>query len=410
MEKILNVRPHVVFDDRICQWQFRNHQPAAGYNFKNGGEIQFLIQYQNLKLLPSESYLHITGRLCKPDNTALTNTKFVNNGICHLFDTMTYKLNSTEIDECKNVGLTTTMKGLLSLSPKKDLINSGWMDVDAADDFTDSQGFFDVCIPLKMIFGFAEDFQSLIINCQHELVLRRAHTDLNAIKQRGTTTNNVETLEDFKIELTMMEWCMPYITVSKESEIDILNKLGKGKQVAMGFRSWDLYEYPTLPTSSRHIWTVKTSSQLEKPRFIILGFQTNKKNNKKANCSNFDHCNIRNVKAVLNSVTYPYHDFDLNIPENKFSKAYNIVCKFQAVFYDEKTDTYMSRNQYINSTPLYVIDCSKQDESLKSGPVDVCLEFDARENFPANTSVYCLIIHDRIVEYNSLTGEVKKVV
>ncbi|KAG8315853.1 hypothetical protein J6590_063202 [Homalodisca vitripennis] len=38
--------------------------------------------------------------------------------------------------------------------------------------------------------------------------------------------------------------------------------------------------------------------------------------------------------------------------------------------------------------PLYVIDCDKQYDSIKLGPVDVRLEFEAKENFPANTAAY----------------------
>ena len=46
----------------------------------------------------------------------------------------------------------------------------------------------------------------------------------------------------------------------------------------------------------------------------------------------------------------------------------------------------------------------------QSAPVDVRLEFEARDNFPALTSAYCLVLHDRIVQYNPLSGDVKKLV
>ncbi|EZA55663.1 hypothetical protein X777_04305 [Ooceraea biroi] len=46
-----------------------------------------------------------------------------------------------------------------------------------------------------------------------------------------------------------------------------------------------------------------------------------------------------------------------------------------------------------------VIDCSRQSESVKTATVDVRLEFDCMEDIPANTTAYCLIIHDRVVEY-----------
>ena len=60
--------------------------------------------------------------------------------------------------------------------------------------------------------------------------------------------------------------------------------------------------------------------------------------------------------------------------------------------------------------PLVVIDCSRQNESIKSATVDVRIEFDCKENVPHNTTAYCLIIHDRVIEYNPLTNVVRRIV
>ena len=53
--------------------------------------------------------------------------------------------------------------------------------------------------------------------------------------------------------------------------------------------------------------------------------------------------------------------------------------------------------------------CSRQIESIKNGTVDVRIEFEFKENVPANTTAYCLILHDRVVEYNPLTNVVRKI-
>ncbi len=43
-----------------------------------------------------------------------------------------------------------------------------------------------------------------------------------------------------------------------------------------------------------------------------------------------------------------------------------------------------------------------------TGPVDVRIEFESSENFPTPTAAYCLILHDRIIEYQPISGMVKK--
>lgn len=44
---------------------------------------------------------------------------------------------------------------------------------------------------------------------------------------------------------------------------------------------------------------------------------------------------------------------------------------------------------------LTVLDCSKQNESIKSGPMDILLDFETSKDIFDSTLAYCLIIHDK---------------
>ena len=162
-------------------------------------------------------------------------------------------------------------------------------------------------------------FLKIRFDIAHEKVLGLL---LNAVIQTGarTATTNVVIYEDFRIQLKKIEWVMPYVMVSNAYKIRLLNYIEKNRPISMSFRSWELYEYPILPQSPKHVWTVKTSNQLEKPRFIILAFQTNRKNLKTANASRFDHCNLSNVKLFLNSQYYPYGNLNLDINNQELGK------------------------------------------------------------------------------------------
>lgn len=410
MAEILDIHSGVTFDESVAHYEVHAHQPYTSSNFNNSDEIRISIQHQDLNLLPSRSSLHVVGKLTKPNGTAVQTTKFVNNGICHLFEEIRYEINAIEIDRCKNVGVTTVMKGWASLNPSQTLIveNAGWIDVAETQQIVNNAGYFDVFIPLSMIFGFAEDYRKIILNVKHELILTRSHNDLNAVIQ---TRANAETpYEGFKIELLRVEWLMPYVQLSNEYKIRTLRHIEKNKPISMSFRSWELYEYPLLPASSRHVWTVKTSNQLEKPRYVIVGFQTNRKGQNGANASQFDHCDISNVKLFLNSQYYPYGNMNLDVANNQYAILYDMFAKFQHSYYGKDPEPLLNKSDFIERIPLIVIDCSKQSEALKSAPVDVRLEFEARQNFPAGTSAYCLILHDRIVEYSAASGDVRKLV
>jgi hypothetical protein len=85
---------------------------------------------------------------------------------------------------------------------------------------------------------------------------------------------------------------------------------------------------------------------------------------------------------------------------------------FQEAYYPgrEHNLPLLTPKSFKDVAPLAVIDCSKQNEHVKTGPVDIRLEFKSKVAFPANTTAYCVILHDRVVEYNPLTGDVQRVV
>ncbi|XP_046751321.1 uncharacterized protein LOC124414418 [Diprion similis] len=403
-EEILNIQTPVIFDESIAHYEIHAHKPYASSTFNNSDEIRITVQHQDLCILPGKSSVHIHGRLLKADRTATVNTQLVNNAICHLFEEIRYEINAVEIDRSKNVGLTSLMKGYASLNPGQSWLmeNAGWLDVEEKKKLTDAEGNFDVLIPLSTILGFAEDYRKIVVNAKHELISTRSKTDVNAIVQSQE--------EEYKIVINTVEWLVPYLKLADQKKVDLLNFVEKDPPILMSFRSWELYEYPLLSTTSKHVWTVKTSTQLEKPRYVILAFQTSRKNKIGKNASHFDHCNVTDVKLLLNSQSYPYGNLNLNMSRNLYALLYEMYANFQATYYDKNPEPLLTRSEFLQRAPLLVIDCSKQNESLKYGPVDIRLEFEAKANFPADTSAYCLIVHDRIVEYNPLSGGVKKLV
>lgn len=73
---------------------------------------------------------------------------------------------------------------------------------------------------------------------------------------------------------------------------------------------------------------------------------------------------------------------------------------FRESYYGEPSETPISPNFFKNKAPLIVIDCSRQNDTIKEGGVNFSVEFTTHQNFPDQTACYALIIHDRIVEYN----------
>ncbi|XP_068990475.1 uncharacterized protein [Neodiprion pinetum] len=337
-------------------------------NHVDNDEIHIVVQHQDLCLLPSKSSLHIHEKITKGDGVAaVTVTKLINMAVCHLFEEVHYELNGVEIDRNKNVGITSAMKGYVSLSPGQQYSpeNTGWLS--GGNELTDAAGNFDVVLPLNYVLSFAEDYRRVIVNGKHDLILTRSNIDLNAVIQASHT-------ENFKITLNKIKWLLPYIKLADKPKIQLLNYIAKDPAISMSFRSWE------------------TRNELLRT------------------ASEFDHCRIRDVKLFLNSQCYPYGNMNLDIYNNQYAILHDMYVRFQMTYYNKEAEPLLSKREFINRALLIVIDCSKQNETLKTGPVDIRLEFYSSIAFPPHTSAYCMILHDRIVECNPISGTVKKLV
>lgn len=400
---ILNVNERINFDDNIVSKELHTYQPYASNLLNNNDEIRISVQRQDLFTLPSESLIYIEGQLLKENNTPSTHAKFINNGILHLFDEIRYEVGGIVIDRIRNPGVTTTLKGYISYSINESLLleNAGWSANSLTlDDLLDANGNFTVCIPLRMVLGFAEDFKKIVMNLRQDLVLLRSNTDLNAL------VSTVDT-EKLKVNLTKVQWRIPHVSVSDQNKLTLIKYLENSIELKMPFRAWELHEYPVIPATETHTWVVKTATQLEKPRFIIFGFQTDLKNKVLKNMSEFHHCNLTNIKVELNSEVYPYDNLNLNFKNNHWSLLYHMYAQFQSHYYQKANEPIFEPKKFKTICPIAVINTSHQNESLKSGAVDLKISFETSQNIPANTHAYCLILYDKIVKYSPLTNSVR---
>lgn len=407
--EITDLGSTVAFNDCIEGIEYHSHFPYASTKLLRGDEIRILVQHQDIFTLPSKSFLYFEGRFLKEDGSGVpTTAKLTNNALAYLFDEIRYELCGVEVDRVRNLGVTSTLKGMISFTGGSTMEHVGWC-CPTSDSLgiVSDDGYFNVCLPLYQLLGFAEDYQKIIVNVKQELILIRSRSDENSyVSKRGSSAHS----EKARIELTKLYWKLPYVSVNEFTRLTLLRRLKSEKVVSVAFRSWELFVYPLLPSTQRQVWAVKTSNQMEKPRYIVLAFSSDRINNLEKDASQFDHCNISNVKVYLNSKCYPYDDLNVDFERNRFAILYYMYNNFQNSYYPGRypTEPLLSLKNFKEKAPLIVIDCSKQSESIKSGPVDVRLEFDASKAFPAETTAFCLIIHDNLVEYNPLTSILRK--
>lgn len=397
---ILNIGEKVFVDSSIISDQLRSHQPYTN-RFENNDEIRIPIA-EDMSTLPGLSYLYLEGKLTKADGGASTQIKFVNNGVAHLFSEIRYEINGVVVDSVMKPGITSTMKGYVSYTSNdvKRLQNAGWLPT-TTDKVTDDNGNFSVCLPLRMLLGFAEDYGKVLLNIRQELVLIRSNTDADAVYSSDAP-------ETAKVTIDKLLWRVPHIAPGLPQELALTKYIDRNIDTQVAFRSWQLHIIPGINPVTQHSHAIATSTKLQTPRYIIVGFHTNRTGQITQNMSEFDNCGIKNIRVYLNTERFPYDNLNIDFTNNHVATLYEMYSRFQSSYYNKEDEPLLTRDQFIKKAPLIVIDCSKQKDYLQTNAVVFRLEFETSTNVAGNTTAYCLVLHDRVFTYNALTKAVKQ--
>ena len=428
MSSILRITDPILKDDSIDKYEEIEYEPVAGTNLNSSGQdIRLTIETQDIFTHPSESYLIVEGRLLKNDNNSYGNNDIItltNNGIMHLFKRIRYDLSGQEIENIMNVGQATTMMGLLKypddFSKSKGLNQLWYKDTttDANDDNagyayrrfyivrnSNPRGSFSFRIPLKYIFGFCEDYDKVVYGLKHNLTLTR-NDDNNAIFKSNLNDGAVPPVDnvvDGKVILSKISWFMPHVTPADKDKMELYKIIERKEKIPVGYRMIQC-DSASIPQAIAFSWRLSVKSSPEVPRFIIVGFQTNKIGNQKTNPSLFDNVNVSNIYVMLNSMRYPTADYNISFLGQKYSRVYGDVAEFRSKFFnmDELISSpNINPTEYRTLYPLFLFDVSKQSEKLKYSTTDIQIKMHFSANVPPNTQAYAVIISDRLINFQS---------
>ena len=427
MNSILRITDPIPSDNSIDKYEDIAYEPVAGTNLNSSGQdIRLTIETQDIFTHPSESYLIIEGRLLKVDNNSYGNNDLItltNNGIMHLFKRIRYDLSGQEIENIMNVGQATTMLGLSKYPDdfsKSKGLNQLWCkdtNANAEEDNTgwnvrrlyiitgsDPRGTFSFRIPLKHIFGFCGDYDKVVYGLKHNLTLTRNDDNDAIFKTANVDGGGNDAVVDGKVILSKISWFMPHVTPADNDRMELYKIIEKKEKIPVGYRMIQCDSASIPQNSTSFSWRLSVKSSPEVPRFIIVGFQTNKIGNQKQNPSLFNNVNVSNIYVMLNSTRYPTTDYNISFLSQKYSRVYGDAAEFRSKFYnmDELiSNPNITPSAFKTLYPLFLFDVSKQSEKLKYSTTDIQVKMFFSAGIPLNTQVYGVIISDRLINFQS---------
>ena len=438
MADILQITEDIPVDDSIYEYEYKEYNPIVGTNL-NRGSIVLTIESQDIYTHPAESFLVIEGELRRraravdgavqyyADDAVVT---LINNAMMYLFSDVRFHLASHEIEVLQNPGHATTILGLLKYPDdfnKSFGMNQLWVkdeNTGAAEireaQATYNNGFvirrdyiitspntngkFSFKIPLKHFLGFCEDYKKILYGMQQKLTLTRTN-DNNAIFRTGA--------DEGEVYLERIRWFMPHVIPSDAYRLQLDKIIEKKEKIPVGYRMLQCDSTQVPATSTNFTWRLGVKSSPDIPRFIIVGFQTDKNNSQAFNPAIFDNLNVRNIYVTLNAKRYPDTDYDNDFTENHFSRLYGDAALFRKKFYnmDELVSNCgINPQEYKTIYPLFVFDVTKQSEKLKTSVSDIHIKASFANNPGNNTMAYAVIISDRLFHFVSDGSKVTNIV
>ena len=266
-----------------------------------------------------------------------------------------------------------------------------------------TKGSFSFKIPLKHIFGFCGDYDKVVYGLKHNLTLTR-NDDNNAIFKTDADVGGVDTVANGKVILSKISWFMPHVTPADKDKMELYKIIERKEKIPVGYRMIQCDSASIPQNSTSFSWRLSVKSSPEVPRFIIVGFQSNKIGNQKTNPSLFDNVFVSNIYVMLNSMRYPTTDYNISFLDQKFSRAYGDAAEFRSKFFnmDELISSpNITPSDYRSLYPLFFFDVSKQSEKLKYSTTDIQVKMYFSRGIAANTQVYGVIISDRLINFQS---------
>ena len=216
-----------------------------------------------------------------------------NNGLLHQFSNLKLTLAGQEVQHVNYPGQAAPLLGMasyLTTYTKGCGLAQGWYPdtkTTAADGnvvFTirqkylvqkpDPKGSFRCTIPMKHIFDFMDDYSKVTYGMRDTLQLIRKDDD-DALFRTRTAAAGVA-----KVKLSKISWYVPIVQPNDVRKVNLYKSITSNNAIPVSFCMRQCETFNVPPATST-VWRLGVSSAPEKPRWVLVGLQTDKSGSQK---------------------------------------------------------------------------------------------------------------------------------
>ncbi|VDO07231.1 unnamed protein product [Brugia timori] len=404
----LDLDEKVIFQDHITDVKYIHHFPHSYCSYKYNDESTISVDQKNAYTFPHDSYICIKGYFENPGSAYFLGY----NGILHLFKEIIYKINGVEIERVSNPGIATAIRRILLTTSQNETYykcfgfsnesTHAYSNVEVPIDAENGVYHFYIELPLHIIFSSVEDYRKILINARQEIIFRRDVNDKNVfLLTEAAKANN----RDAKFIIESIDWKLPYLEVSDILKNHYLKMLKNDTPLLMPFRKWEFFENTALPRTNSCNWNIKMVNNTDRLLWFGLTFHINKRYSYTESMRAFQSAGLKNLKVFINSKYYPYDN--QNSEYWHYDAFYQELSKFERLYNSKYSSLpaapFLKKDYFENHFPIFLINLSYRDTSVKTGVSDLKVYFETSTIIPENTIAYGFLISETVYQTKPLS-------
>ena len=258
------------------------------------------------------------------------------------------------------------------------------------------RGHMYMMVKMRDLFGFVNDLEKIIYGLGFKLILKRNKNDRALYR---INANPGAVANDANIKIRDISWCVPSIDPSNDNRIIVQKGLSKKNNVDFSYFERKTF-YKNVPNATNFLFDLVMESGMERPQYIIVGFENNNVNEQTHDASTFDIINVTECYCKIGSEFYPVDRMNINYGTNNYNEAFKEIVSFNKGYngLPHNIKIYIIHRTFKNSYRIYVFDTRYQTDHIGPKPIQFSFKFSA-----AVADVICqaLVLTRKVISVNS---------
>ena len=158
--------------------------------------------------------------------------------------------------------------------------------------------------------------------------------------------------------------------------------------------------YKNVPNATNFLFDLGMESDMERPHYIIVGFENNNVYEQTHDASTFDVMNVTECYCKIHSEFYPEDRMNINYGTNNYNEAFKEIVGFNKDYngLPHNIKSYINHRTFKSNYRIFVFDTRYQSDHIGPQPIQLNYKFSAAV---ADVIFHALVLTRKVISVNS---------